>query len=75
MTDPRDYWSHYVEQNGGPVGVSERLAIPYSTVACICNGSRGIGRALAHRMAKADPMLDAGRLALVGPVRADSEAA
>jgi hypothetical protein len=66
MTDPRAYWATYVEQNGGAVRVAARLAIPYSTVAAVCNGSRGIGRRLAVRMAKADPMLDPGRLALVG---------
>ena len=62
---PRDYWNHYVEQHGGPTGVAARLAIPYSTIAGVCNGSRGIGRRLALRMASVDPMLDAGKLALV----------
>jgi hypothetical protein len=68
MTNPRDYWNTYVEQNGGPIGVATRLSIPYSTIACVCNGTRGIGRRLAIRMATADPMLDAGKLALVHPI-------
>lgn len=75
MTNPRDYWNHYVEQNGGPVGVAARLGIPYSTIAGVCNGSRGIGRRLALRMASADPLLDAGKLALVDSIQPSSEAA
>lgn len=75
MSDPRAYWAHYVEQNGGPTGVAARLGIPYSTIAAVCNGNRGIGRKLAVRMAKADPLLDAGRLALVGSIPCDSKAA
>lgn len=67
--DARDYWNHYVEQNGGPVGVSKKLTIPYSTVAGICNGSRGIGRALAERMAQADPILDRGKLVWVRAIK------
>lgn len=75
MTNPRDYWTAYVEQNGGPVGVSKRLSIPYSTIAAVCNGSRGIGRRMALRMASADPLLDAGKLALVDSIQPASEAA
>lgn len=59
---PREYWALYVEQNGGPAGVARKLDIPLSTIAAVCNGSRGIGRALAGRMCKADPLLDAKTL-------------
>lgn len=55
---PRNYWNHYVDKHGGPSGTSSHLGVPYSTIAGICNGSRGIGRGLAKRMAKADPSLD-----------------
>lgn len=61
----RAYWNQYVELNGGPVGVAEKLRIPYSTIAGICNGSRGIGRATAKRMATADPTLDPAKLVWV----------
>lgn len=55
---PREYFAHYVEQNGGPTRVAERLGIPFPTIAAVCNGQRGIGRRLAERMAQADPLLD-----------------
>lgn len=61
----RAYWNQYVELNGGPVGVAEKLRIPYSTIAGICNGSRGIGRATARRMTDADPTLDPAKLVWV----------
>lgn len=67
--DARDFWMHYVNQHGGPSGVSARLGIPYPTIAAVCNGNRGIGHALAKRMAQADPMLDASRLVWVRPIK------
>jgi plasmid maintenance system antidote protein VapI len=63
--DARDYWNSYVADKGGAVQVSDKLGIPYSTIAGICNGSRGIGHRLAKRMADADPILDASRLVWV----------
>lgn len=57
-TAARNYWNLYVEQHGGPVGTSKHLGLPYSTVAGVCNGSRGIGRELARRMHDKDPLLD-----------------
>lgn len=63
--DARDYWNHYVETHGGPAGVASHLGIPYSTIAGIHNGSRGIGHRLAERMAGVDPMLDAAKLVWV----------
>jgi len=71
---PREYWSHYVEVNGGPARVAERLNIPLSTIAGVCNGSRGIGRQLAERMAEADPMLDPKTLIWVTADKSDQAA-
>ena len=68
---PRAYWDAYVSENGGAKGVSDKLGIPYSTIAGICNGNRGIGRGLAERMARKDPLLDAGRLVWVTPTRSE----
>ena len=56
--NPKAYWNQYVQKYGGPAGVAKRLGIGYSTIAGICNGSRGIGRRLAQRMLQADPDLD-----------------
>lgn len=56
--DARTYWNTYVQRHGGVAGTAAHLGLPYSTVAGICNGSRGIGRDLALRMRKADPLLD-----------------
>lgn len=74
-TTPRMYWDEYVHRNGGPAGVSAKLSVPYSTIAGICNGSRGIGRALAERMADADAELDARVLVWVRRVDTDKQAA
>ena len=65
---PRGYWDHYVLAHGGIVGAAKRLGIPYSTIYAIATGKSGITRGMALRMARADPLLDAGKLALVGPV-------
>lgn len=72
---PRDYWQHYVERVGGPAKVAEHLGIPYPTVAAVCNGRRGIGKKLAHRMAAADPLLDESVLIWVAASAANDEAA
>jgi len=66
--DARTYWNQYVQENGGAVGVATKLGIPYPTIACICNGSRGIGRATARRMANADSSLDKSILIWVTPM-------
>lgn len=64
---PREYWSLYVETHGGAARVSERLHIPYSTIASVTNGQRGIGKALARRMKAKDPLLDESQLVWVTP--------
>lgn len=66
--DYRSYWNGYVEQCGGIQATAERLRTPYSTIACICNGTRGIGRKLALRFAEADASLDENVLVWVTPV-------
>lgn len=55
---PRTYWNKYVKRQGGAAPTATALGIPYSTIAGICNGSRGIGRVLAKRMSAADKSLD-----------------
>lgn len=69
----RDYWNAYVEANGGVGATAEKLDTPYSTVAGICNGHRGIGHKLAQRFAAADPLLDAGRLVWVRATKPPSD--
>jgi hypothetical protein len=68
--DARTYWQQYVDRVGGLQAAAERLDTPYSTIAGVTNGSRGIGRELARRMAAADPTLDETILVWVEPVRA-----
>ena len=70
----RDYWDHYVDQHDGPTGTAAHLSVPYSTIAGICNGSRGIGHKLAQRMAEADPMLDPAKLIWVRAIKRETPA-
>lgn len=67
---PRTYWNKYVKRQGGVSRTADALGVPYSTVAGICNGSRGIGRVLAKRMAAADSGLDESVLIWVEAVPA-----
>lgn len=60
--NPRSYWQAYVDRFGSMAAVAERLGVPYPTVYAVCKGQRGIGRALAARMAAADSSLDASVL-------------
>lgn len=66
---PREYWSLYVEQNGGLPAIADKTGVPYSTLAAVTNGQRGIGKALAQRLKDADPLIDATRLVWVQPIR------
>jgi hypothetical protein len=61
----RNYWTAYVKRQGGIAATAARLATPYSTIAGITNGSRGIGRNLLERFCRADPELDPAQLAFV----------
>lgn len=71
--DARTYWKHYVERHGGATAVAKRLGIPYSTIAGLCNASRGCGRDLALRMAAADPLLDPSVLIFLRAKRKDGQ--
>ena len=71
--DPRDYICQYIDRHGGPKGASERLGIPYPTIASVRNGHRGISRGLAERMAKADASLDPKILVWVKPTKSDAD--
>lgn len=74
--DPRDYFLAYIENCGGRTQASRRLGIPYATIAAVCNGTRGIGKELAARMAQGSGgLLDPNRLIWVRPIRRDGEAA
>lgn len=66
--EARAYFRAYIDRRG-VVGSAEHLGVAYSTLAGICNGSRGIGRGLAQRLADADPELDAGVLVWVRPTK------
>lgn len=66
---PRDYWRSYVNDNGGMAPVADRLGLPYSTIAAVTSGHRGIGHKLAGRMVKADPSLDVTILIWVRPLK------
>jgi hypothetical protein len=67
--EARDYWNAYVSRHGGPARVADRLSLPFPTIAAVCNGSRGIGKRLAERMAEADPELDRNSLIWVRPAK------
>lgn len=62
----RQYWDAYIAKRGNDLNaVAEQLKTPYSTIAAITNGTRGIGRQLAARFAECDPELDATKLVWV----------
>ena len=67
--DARAYWQTYVDRCGGVMETAEHLKTPYSSIAAICNGSRGIGRELAQRFSAADPLLDENVLIWVRPTK------
>ena len=76
--NPRDYLSAYITQNEGLAATAAKLGMPYSTLAAINNGTRGISPKTARKMAAADPLLDANRLVWIRPIHkgaSESEAA
>ncbi len=64
---PRQYWNEYVDRQGGNSELSRRTGIPYSTLAGVSNGTRGIGKKLAQRLKESDPLIDAAHLVWVQP--------
>ena len=72
---PREYLAEYVERHGGAPKVAQRLGIPYSTLAAICNGYRGISPQMADKMHKADPMIDRNQIVWVRAERPDQQKA
>jgi hypothetical protein len=50
--DARKHWDRFVAKNGGIVGTADLLKMPYSTIASICNGTRGIGHEMARNLEK-----------------------
>lgn len=68
--NPRTYWNAYVERVGGLPKLSCESGIPYSTLAGINNGFRGVGRELAQRLVNFDPLLDKGILLQIQAIRA-----
>lgn len=59
---PREYLAEYVGRNGGAPECARRLGIPYSTLAAVLNGYRGISAQMADRMHAADPMIDRNQI-------------
>ena len=49
----RDHLLQFVKHQGGVPKAASTLNIPYSTLASICNGYRGISKAMAKRIATA----------------------
>lgn len=72
---PREYLAEYVERHGGAPEVAKRLGIPYSTLAAICNGYRGISPQMADKMHKADPMIDRNQIVWVRATKAPPQSA
>lgn len=71
--DGRKHLLAYVELNDGIPQAAARLGLPYSTMAAICNGTRGIGKNLAQRMQTASGgALQADRLIWVRPMRKEA---
>lgn len=68
--EPRAYWNAYIERVGGLPKLAAESGIPYSTLAGINNGFRGVGRELAQRLVDFDPLLDKGLLLQIEAVRA-----
>lgn len=57
--DPREQLRIYVQGIGGCPAASKKMGIPYSTLAAILNGTRGVGRNMACKL----EISSAGRLA------------
>lgn len=66
----RDYLDTYIDRHGGVAATASLLGMPYSTLAAIRNGTRGVSPKTAQKMAKADPLLDANKLVWIRPTKA-----
>jgi plasmid maintenance system antidote protein VapI len=64
----RDYFTTYIDRNGGLSVAARALGIPRPTLSSIYYGQKGVGPRTARRMAEVDPMLDEGKLMLVRAV-------
>lgn len=63
--DGRAYLKKYVSKRGLPASATA-LSIPYPTLAAICNGTRGISKGMAKRLAEnSGGELDANKLVWV----------
>ena len=71
MTE-RDYLTRYITNHGGIPATAKRLGMPYSSLAAIANGYRGISPRQAKKMAAADPMLEANRLIWIRATKAEA---
>jgi plasmid maintenance system antidote protein VapI len=69
---PREYLNEYVDRNGGAPKVASKLRIPYSTLAAIINGQRGISAQMADRMHAADPLIDRNQIVWVRSTKAEA---
>jgi hypothetical protein len=67
--EARAYFTDYVRRQGGLYAAAKKLKTPYSSLAAIANGGRGIGYALADRFCRADRTLDASLLVWVRPTK------
>ena len=71
----RDYLSAYIQRHGGLAETAAFLGMPYSTLASIANGTRGVSPNQARKMAAADPLLDANRLVWIRPTKREQVSA
>ena len=68
----RDYLTRYIDSKGGISATAKILGMPYSSLAAIANGYRGISPKQAKKMFAADPMLDANRLIWVRATKTEA---
>lgn len=68
--DPRSPLLQYIDACGGKPQAAKVLDLPYSTLAAICNGTRGVGKDLARRLEEASGgQLNAQQLVWIRPAR------
>lgn len=67
--EARAKFARYIDRKGGPAEAARLLGVSFSTLACVCNGARGIGFDFAEQLVAADPSLKLERLVCVRPTR------